>query len=514
MSLLQLVWFLAPTVALCSQQHQLFQTHLPAYQSRFLSGDDNVDRWTDQHTWDAVLKNVRIIVSTHAVLLDALTHGFVSVRKLALLIFDEAHHCTQSHPANQIMQKFYQPLLRSGSRHNLPGVLGLSASPVINAKARGLETIEWNLNAITKSPKVHRTELLQHVHQPQLIRVVYSTTLTMDTAQPVSSKLHSLRSLYVGLDIMQDPYVMDLSKSTDHEARTRLQNVILNRKTYCQEQIRLLYVGAERIFQELGRGMCDWYIEQCISRLQHLLTKADVQLLDWTDSERMYLQDKLRQIAIDNLPNNPTCEIGSYGYIEPKHLAPKCKALRDILIVEAHPGFTGLVFVEQRAVVVALAHFFNSDPELRAAYRVGTFVGTSQSLKRKRHVVDLVDPKNQQQTLEDFRNGNKNLIIATNVLEEGIDVSTCNIVICFDPPKNLKSFIQRRGRARKQQSKYVIMLSGDSMVSADPDRWQELEQTMREAYLNDLREIKTAEERELQEDEGERSLQIKTTGLV
>jgi ERCC4-related helicase len=54
-----------------------------------ISGKDNVDHWTDQSTWDAVLENVRIVLSTHQVLLDALTHGFVKMGKLALIIFDE-----------------------------------------------------------------------------------------------------------------------------------------------------------------------------------------------------------------------------------------------------------------------------------------------------------------------------------------------------------------------------------------------------------------------------------------
>lgn len=35
------------------------------------------------------MKGVQIVVSTHAVLADALSHGFVKIWKLALLIFDE-----------------------------------------------------------------------------------------------------------------------------------------------------------------------------------------------------------------------------------------------------------------------------------------------------------------------------------------------------------------------------------------------------------------------------------------
>ena len=76
-------------MALCEQQFKMFRSNLPAYEAQLLSGKDDVDKWTDQSTWDAVLQNVRVVVSTHAVLLDALTHGFVVMRKLALLIFDE-----------------------------------------------------------------------------------------------------------------------------------------------------------------------------------------------------------------------------------------------------------------------------------------------------------------------------------------------------------------------------------------------------------------------------------------
>jgi ERCC4-related helicase len=80
---------LVPGVALGHQQHRVFQDHLPAYQSRFLSGEDQVDTWSDQPTWDAILKNIRIVISTHQVLLDALTHGFIKLSQIALLIFDE-----------------------------------------------------------------------------------------------------------------------------------------------------------------------------------------------------------------------------------------------------------------------------------------------------------------------------------------------------------------------------------------------------------------------------------------
>ena len=85
----QRVWFLAPTVELCLQQHGVLSAALPSYATLVLTGSDNVDRWSEQRIWDAALDGVRVVASTYAVLADALHHGFVRISDLALLVFDE-----------------------------------------------------------------------------------------------------------------------------------------------------------------------------------------------------------------------------------------------------------------------------------------------------------------------------------------------------------------------------------------------------------------------------------------
>lgn len=84
-----MIWFLAPTVALCLQQHRAISQHIPAAKSRTLTGLDKVELWTEQVIWDSVLSDIQVVVSTPAVLLDAMTHGFVRVSRLGLIIFDE-----------------------------------------------------------------------------------------------------------------------------------------------------------------------------------------------------------------------------------------------------------------------------------------------------------------------------------------------------------------------------------------------------------------------------------------
>jgi ERCC4-related helicase len=48
-----------------------------------------VDHWGEKTIWDSALSGVKIAVSTYQVLYDALSHGFVKMGQLSLLIFDE-----------------------------------------------------------------------------------------------------------------------------------------------------------------------------------------------------------------------------------------------------------------------------------------------------------------------------------------------------------------------------------------------------------------------------------------
>ncbi|KAK5263503.1 Dicer-like protein 2 [Exophiala xenobiotica] len=84
----KIIWFLAPKVALCRQQYQTITNDIPAVSSILVVGEDNVDHWKDAHLWDAVFAH-KIIVSTPAILRDALNRGFLTLEAISLLIFDE-----------------------------------------------------------------------------------------------------------------------------------------------------------------------------------------------------------------------------------------------------------------------------------------------------------------------------------------------------------------------------------------------------------------------------------------
>lgn len=113
---------------------------------------------------------------------------------------------------------------------------------------------------------------------------------------------------------------------------------------------------------------------------------------------------------------------------------------------------------------------------------------------------ELLDLKAQHEALADFKAKVKNLIVATDVLEEGIDVTACNLVVCFDAPSNLKSFLQRRGRARQEQSTFAILLEEDVENVNKIPSWQRLEEEMIHLYQDETRSLQEGTNEEDTED--------------
>ena len=66
--------------------------------------------------------------------------------------------------------------------------------------------------------------------------------------------------------------------------------------------------------------------------------------------------------------------------------------------------------------------------------------------------------KEQKQMLEDFRNGLFNVLVATSIGEEGLDIPKVDLVIFYEPIPSAIRSIQRRGRTGRQEKGRVIIL--------------------------------------------------------
>lgn len=65
--------------------------------------------------------------------------------------------------------------------------------------------------------------------------------------------------------------------------------------------------------------------------------------------------------------------------------------------------------------------------------------------------------KKQENILQRFRTSKFNVLISTSVVEEGLDVRKCNLVVRFDGLNNYREYVQSKGRARAAKSRFVIL---------------------------------------------------------
>ncbi|CAG2055840.1 unnamed protein product, partial [Timema podura] len=86
--------------------------------------------------------------------------------------------------------------------------------------------------------------------------------------------------------------------------------------------------------------------------------------------------------------------------------------------------------------------------------------------------------RKQEEVLKRFRMRECNLLVATSVLEEGMDMPKCNLVVRFDLPTGYRSYAQSKGRARAADSHYVLVT----------------EEGNRETFLRQLAEYREIEE--------------------
>ena len=66
------------------------------------------------------------------------------------------------------------------------------------------------------------------------------------------------------------------------------------------------------------------------------------------------------------------------------------------------------------------------------------------------------------QSLQKFRSGECNLLVATDIAQEGLDIKECNFVIRYSFVSNAIGTVQAIGRARMQGSQcFLLVLKGN-----------------------------------------------------
>lgn len=122
------------------------------------------------------------------------------------------------------------------------------------------------------------------------------------------------------------------------------------------------------------------------------------------------------------------------------------------------------------------------DPELSYLTPLFTMGQASGNPKGKMKEANHLN-QSQTQIIKRFRDGSCNLLVATSVLEEGVDVRACNLVVRFDGLslltqsieisrndfsiatgiKTYCDYVQSKGRARSPNALYIMMVPEENL---------------------------------------------------
>jgi ERCC4-related helicase len=147
--------------------------------------------------------------------------------------------------------------------------------------------------------------------------------------------------------------------------------------------------------------------------------------------------------------------------------APNDKLDRLEVILEEHfrrhhavkgDGSTrAIVFVSTRATVhECVARLRGSSSDIKAVAFVGQSgrsVGSGGE-----GASGGINQQAQEQIVESFRQGHVNVLVATSIAEEGLDIGEVDLIVCYDSVSSPLRLMQRMGRTGRKRAGRVVML--------------------------------------------------------
>jgi Fanconi anemia group M protein len=130
-------------------------------------------------------------------------------------------------------------------------------------------------------------------------------------------------------------------------------------------------------------------------------------------------------------------------------------------------------------------------------YRAALFVGKAEGKGGPR-----MTQEEQMRVLKAFREGAYNVLVATSIGEEGLDIPECGLVVFYEPAVSGIRYIQRRGRTGRRLPGKVVILVAEGTVDEyyfreGYRRARKMERILEQASEKTVRALRRAERPQL-----------------
>ncbi|WP_158058524.1 DEAD/DEAH box helicase [Halorussus halophilus] len=423
------VLFLAPTKPLVTQHAEFYREalNLPDEDIVVFTGevspDDRAELW----------ERAKIVIATPQVVENDLVGSRVSLANVTHLTFDECHRATGDYAYNYIAERYHQDAEN-------PLVTGMSASPggdeeeildvCENLGIRNVEVMTEEDSDVAEF--THDTEVeWERVELPDEIMEIRDAL-----NEVISDRLEKLKQLGI-----TNKTSADISEKDIRKIQAELQKLIDNDQSEgfkgmsALAEIRKLRTAVTYVETQSVEALRRYFERQRNAARSSGASKA---------SQRFVSEPKVKEAMR---------RAEDYDGLHPKYSRTRIR-LAETLGIEG--GQRVIVFTESRDTAEALTDFLGDH------FDTHRFVGQGN-----KEGSDGMTQKQQQETLDKFRNAEFEVLVSTSVAEEGLDVPEVDLVLFYEPVPTAIRSIQRKGRTGRQaKGRVAVLLAEDTRDEA------------------------------------------------
>ena len=429
------VFFIVKTQQLAYQQKMKLEEYLDGVSVMEVTGETDI-------SISSILPQIDIVVCTSGKLRGELRGETIQLSVATLLVIDECHHTIGREPHGEIMEHY---LLEKSTLGNSPHVIAMSASlgagrgkyptlykAISHQKklcawldaTNGIKVVERNVEELNQllPPPSHNSHLLPQRNPTEPVIKVISDTMSL---------LEKMLPLELSVRYDQN------SQAYRHWIKNEIEAAQLSGAENQQDQITILeyleVYALARITYE------DFEAEYATRILQNYLL----------DDENMNETERKLQMILSQM-------LLKLSKI-PKTFNPLLENAEELLYrhFSSKPGSRGLFFVRDIVHTHYIVEWIKNSSKLKGIVRPSSICG---------HSKHGMSSEEQVRIIEGFRRGEFNILSTTSVLEEGLDVPECNMVICFQIMSNEIAEVQAQGRARANDSTMHTIITSNSAM--------------------------------------------------
>uniref|UniRef100_A0AAX7U5E2 RNA helicase n=1 Tax=Astatotilapia calliptera TaxID=8154 RepID=A0AAX7U5E2_ASTCA len=447
----------------------LVEQHYSAEFLPFLKNKYKVERVSGDSqlkiSFTEIVKKNDIIICTAQILENYLERANsgedegVNLSDLTLIIIDECHHTQKGGVYNHIMMRYLKQKHKNKRLVKeqkepvpLPQILGLTASPGVGGATK-MEKAEEHILRICANLDASRIMTRrQEEFKKEQRKIVVSVEDRRedpfgDVIKKIMTAIHNHAELTPTCDLGSQNYEQWVVQKERQAAKDENQKVRV-----CAEHLRQYSESlnlCNTIRMQDAFSFLNKYYEEEMKKKTAPEEEHKIQI---TDTERfLFNLFKDNKKELETLAKNPEYENDSLSKL-------RTKILHEF---SSRDEARGIVFIKTRRSAIALNQWIQenskfADIGVKSAYVIG---GGDQS------VVKPMTSAEQKDVLKKFGNGQVNLLIATTVAEEGLDIPACNFVIRYGLVTNEIAMIQAQGRGRAEDSSYTLVEVKNSGVA-------------------------------------------------